>query len=536
MRRSVRAVLCMSAFLVLVASACQTPATGGGGNAAPLAVIAATPSSGSVPLTVAFDGLGSSDPGGAIASYSWAFGDGDTATGPQPTHVYTVAGTYTATLTVTDNLGLATNATKVITVGAVNASPLAVAGASPGTGSAPLAVTFSSSGSSDPDGTIASYAWTFGDGGTSTDANPAHTYTTPGNYSAELTVTDDDGAVGSDTVNIVVNANQPPVAAAGASVTVGKAPLAVAFSSLGSGDADGSIASYAWVFGDGGTSSAADPSHTYTVAGPYTATLTVTDDKGATASASVNVTVNANQAPTAVANATPAGGQAPLIVNFSSALSADADGTIVSRSWNFGDGNGSSAANPQYTYGAAGTFDVTLTITDDNGAIDTDTLQIVVSPIPNVPPTAVLDAAPTSGKRNLTVAFSSASSTDSDGTITSRSWNFGDSATSTQANPSHTYTVAGTYTATLTVTDNAGAIDTKTVLITVTPNQPPTVVAGATPTTGKQGLSVAFSSAGSVDPDGTITSFAWDFGDGRLVHCSPTRATCTRTPAPTRPC
>ena len=513
MKQSTRVGVFLSAFVLLAAAACTTPPAGGTNNP-PIAVVTATPTSGLAPLTVNFDALGSSDPGGAIASYSWTFGDGGTATGPQPSYIYAADGTYTATVTVTDNGGLTSTATKVITVGAPNAAPLAVAGVSPGSGPAPLEVTFSSTGSVDNDGSIVSYAWVFGDGGTSTAENPIHTYTTPGNYSAELTVTDDDGATGTDTVTVTVNANQPPTAVAGASVTVGKAPLSVVFSSAGSGDTDGTIASTTWAFGDGGTSTQASPTHVYNVPGPYTAVLTVTDDLGATATASVNIVANANQAPTAVANATPAGGQAPLIVNFSSASSADSDGTIVSRSWNFGDGNGSSAANPQYTYSAAGTYDVTLTITDDNGATDTDTLQIVVSPVPNVPPTAVLDATPTSGKRNLTVAFSSAGSSDSDGTITSRAWTFGDGGTSTTANPSHTYLVAGTYTATLTVTDNAGGIDTKSVIITVTPNQPPTAAATATPSTRKVGQSVAFSSVGSGDIDGTIASYAWVFGDG----------------------
>lgn len=105
-----------------------------------------------------------------------------------------------------------------------------------------------------------------------------------------LTIADSEGA------GIILNddttPNQPPVAAAGANPTSGVAPLPVSFSSAGSSDPDGSIVSYAWTFGDGGTSNAANPSHTYAAAGTYTATLTVTDNQGATGSQSVTITVN----------------------------------------------------------------------------------------------------------------------------------------------------------------------------------------------------------------------------------------------------
>ena len=133
-------------------------------------------------------------------------------------------------------------------------------------------------------------------------ADPSHTYTTVGAKAVSLTVTDDDGATDTATTTIQVDPNLSPTAAASATPTSGKLPLVVAFSSAGSSDPDGSIASYAWTFGDGGTSAAADPSHTYASAGLYTAELTVTDDNGSTDTATVSVQVNANQAPTAVAS------------------------------------------------------------------------------------------------------------------------------------------------------------------------------------------------------------------------------------------
>jgi PKD repeat protein len=296
-------------------------------------------------------------------------------------------GSDSFTYSITDGNGGTATATVNVTVNSVNDSPAAQASANPTSGTAPLAVTFSSGGSNDPDGTIVSYSWDFGDGGSSASANPSHTYTAAGTYTATLTVTDNNGATDSATVTITVTdpANQPPVAAVSANPTSGDAPLAVTFSSAGSSDPDGTVASYAWDFGDGNTSTSANPSHTYTAEGTYAATLTVTDDDGATDSATVTITVTdpPNQPPVAQASANPTSGTAPLAVTFSSAGSSDPDGTIVSYSWDFGDGNTSTSANPSHTYTAEGTYTVTLTVTDDQGATDTDTITIQVDKDPN---------------------------------------------------------------------------------------------------------------------------------------------------------
>jgi len=171
--------------------------------------------------------------------------------------------------------------------------PVAVASATPNSGTAPLVVSFSSTGSSDADGSIVSYAWDFGNGQTSTAANPSATYTSAGNYTASLTVTDNSGLSGSTSVGITVTAaaNVSPIASASGTPSSGTAPLTVAFSSAGSYDPDGSIAGYQWTFGDGSSSGLADPSNTYNSVGSYTATLVVTDNAGATDSSSVSISV-----------------------------------------------------------------------------------------------------------------------------------------------------------------------------------------------------------------------------------------------------
>lgn len=151
----------------------------------------------------------------------------------------------------------------------------------------PLYVLFES-WAMDPDGTIASYEWAFGDGAGSTEPDPYYIYTIPGMYTATLTVTDDDGATGSASVTIVAMSNLPPFAKVSANPESGTAPFEVAFTGSGE-DVDGTIVSYEWAFGDGASSTSQNPTHVYAIPDIYTATLTVTDDDGATGSASVMI-------------------------------------------------------------------------------------------------------------------------------------------------------------------------------------------------------------------------------------------------------
>lgn len=232
-------------------------------------------------------------------------------------------------------------------------------------------VSFDGTTSSDSDGSIASYAWDFGDGATSTDSKPQHTYASVGDFQVKLTVTDNDGATDSVTKTVTTVANTKPVAAFTASVD----KLSVAFDGSGSTDDDGTITSYAWDFGDGSTSTAQKPSHTFGSAGDQTVKLTVTDNDGASDSITKTVTTTSNAKPKADFTFDVD----DLAVAFDGSSSSDSDGTIASYSWDFGDGSTSTQQKPDHTYATDGDKTVVLTVTDNDGATDSVSKTVTVT-------------------------------------------------------------------------------------------------------------------------------------------------------------
>ena len=162
-----------------------------------------------------------------------------------------------------------------------NQWPVAVSTAAPKSGDTPLTVTFSSAGTTDLDGSVASYLWDFGDGTTSIAPNPQHTYNTPGKYVATLKVTDNVGATTTNTVALEITApNQNPVAKFTFTPQTGHAPLSITLSSDGSYDSDGAIGNREWHFSDGGTYFGETAFHTFNRPGTYTISLTVFDNRG----------------------------------------------------------------------------------------------------------------------------------------------------------------------------------------------------------------------------------------------------------------
>lgn len=347
-------------------------------NQLPLADIAVSQATGTAPLTITFDATASSDPDGTIVGFDWSFGDGQQGIGDVINYTYTDPGSYVVVLSVTDDSGGVSTATRVVTVEAppptVNETPIASISASATSGSAPLSVSFSGSSSSDPDGYIVKYAWNFGDGMNATGRYVSHTFGT-GVYLVTLTVTDNGGAT-SKSSRTITTTNQLPTARISASPTSGPAPLLVAFDGTGSSDPNGSIVSYSWNFGDGSTATGGNALHTFK-SGTYTVTLTVKDNNGATSQTSMSVTAT-NQLPTAVISTDITSGTAPLAVVFDGNSSSDPDGSIVTYAWNFGDGMQAVGKTVNHTFLASGVYTVTLKVTDDQGAVSSASTHITV--------------------------------------------------------------------------------------------------------------------------------------------------------------
>jgi PKD repeat protein len=263
--------------------------------------------------------------------------------------------------------------------------------------------------------------------------------------------------------------NEPPTA----SFTVACTDLSCNFTDS-STDADGSLTAWSWEFGDGRASSAQNPSHSYVAEGTYAVTLTVTDDAGGTDIVTVSVTVTA-----------PAGNDPP-VASFDVACtyltcdftdtSMDSDGSVAAWSWDFGDGATSTAQHLSHTYGAAGDYTVTLTVTDNSGATDAVSQTVSASEPPNQAPTASFSYS----CDYLTCEFTDTSS-DADGIVNWWQWDFGDGASSGSQHPFRQYGAEGTYTVTLTVWDDDNASDVVSQQVTVTAPPPSNITLTATP-------------------------------------------------------
>lgn len=398
-------------------------------NSPPFVSMQATPLEGTAPYTVNFTSTGTFDVDNDTMTYLWNFGDGTTATGPSASHVYSAPNTYTASLTVTDQFGASTTKTKTIRALPVN----------------PVKLNVSSVLASGDDGNVAANVL---DGSLSTrwsasgDQWIRFDLGSPqmvglvkiAFYNGDTRQSFFDVQTSQDGTNYTTVLSN--VESSGTSLNLESFPFGA------------KLARYLRIFGRGNST---NPFNSYTEVEVY-------QIGGPTS----------NQAPTAVIGSQPTSGSVPLLVSFSSTGSTDPDGSIVAYLWDFKDGTVSSNANPTKEFSVAGAYDVTLTVTDNQGATHSSETTVTVSAgTGNQAPTAVASGSPTSGTAPLSVSFSSAGSSDPDGSIVSYSWDFGDGGTSSVANPTHIFAANGNYTVVLTVTDNQGATSAATVAIAV---------------------------------------------------------------------
>jgi len=333
-------------------------------NKSPVAIFTVSAETVYVNETITFNAADSYDPDGYIVNYSWDFGDGSTATGFIAFHAYADNGSYSVTLTVTDNDGAtaSAHATKIV----MNRPPVASFTETAEIVDTEETISFDASDSNDPDGYIVDYSWDFGDGTKGTGVSVQHAYSQDGTYTVTLTVTDNDGAT--DTIEATKTVlNRSPIASFTESAHTVSSSENIHFDGSESHDPDGTIVSYSWDFGDGNTATGVEVDNAYEDDGVYTVTLTVIDDDDATGSATATKNV-LNRPPIAsfTENATIV--SRDEAIHFDASESHDPDGTIVSYSWDFGDGNTTTGVTTDHAYSEDGNYTVTLTVTDDDGA------------------------------------------------------------------------------------------------------------------------------------------------------------------------
>ena len=500
------------------------------------------------------NGSASSDPDGSIATYAWSKTSGPASytianAGAATTALSNLAqGVYVFTLQVTDNAGATASSTVTVTVNAApNQSPVANAGSNINITLPTNSSTLNGSASSDPDGSIATYAWSKTSGPASyTIANAGAATTalsnlTQGVYVFTLQVTDNAGATASSTVTVTVNAapNQSPVANAGSNISITLPINNSILDGSASSDPDGSIVTYAWSKTSGPASytianaGAATTALSNLVQGVYVFTLQVTDNAGATASTIVTVTVNAAAVPSNQSPIANAGNSINITLPANSATldgsaSADPDGTITNYAWNKTSGPASysigntSAATTTVSNLVQGVYVFALQVTDNAGATSSATVTVTVNAAPNQSPVANAGS-----NINITLptnnsTLNGSASSDPDGVIATYAWSkTSGPASYTIANAGVATTalsnlVQGVYVFTLQVTDNAGATASSTVTVTVNaaPNQSPVANAGSNINITLPTNSTTLNGSASSDPDGTITNFAWSKTSG----------------------
>jgi PKD repeat protein len=466
---------------------------------------------------VVFDGSGSSDPDGGLLRYHWDFGDGGTADIVNPTRTYDKGAAYPVTLTVQDESGFPNDRATDRIVVKVHESPIARAGPDQEV-CAGTEVHFDGSASHDPNGVINRYSWDYGDSTTGGGDKPVHVYSRPGDYRVLLSIEGNKAGQcnNTNTAEMHVKVDEAPVAkiAGPSAIPVG---AVASFDASQSSGATSQIQSWRWNFGDGTTAEGPTVEHVYQKAGPYVVRLTI----GTNAVASECGSTSVEQA--VVANAPPvadAGGGRLVGVDqdvlFDGSGAHDPDGTITSWSWDFGDGASASGVNVRHRYRASGKFPVTLTVTDDTQLENNRTSDTVMVSV-NAPPEPVI-AGPSAVCPGETVAFNGRSSRDADGEIKRFLWRFGDGASAEGAEVTHSYKAPGHYPLALIADDGRGLNNSQQQAgLDLHVNRPPHPMAGPDRLVCP-GEPVAFDGSTSVDWDGKLVRYHWDFGDGSTAE------------------
>ncbi|RLB65626.1 MAG: hypothetical protein DRH04_10315, partial [Deltaproteobacteria bacterium] len=429
--------------------------------------------------------------------YRWDFGDSHRTSWsqePNATHTYTDAGNYTAVFSVRDDDGAVSELQ--VNVSILGVAPQCTVGAVPTVVSEDDMVSLTGSGQDTASDTDLEYMWDFGDGNStewSDTAEAYHTYTEAGSYTAVLTVRDDDGLTGTDSVNITV-VNVPPTG----EITEMPAELdedqVGTFSAAGYDTAsDTPSLQFLWDFGDGTTAEGMTVNHSYAHSGTYTVVLTVRDDDGGTYTAEESVEVK-NMAPTGDASASSEEADEDQEVLFTGSCT-DTPSDSVSMSWHY-EKEVYGGGNLTLVFHTSGVHRVRFVCRDDDGAVFERVIEVRVR---NVRPELTSLSVPENGTAGVELAFSAcAADTPSDVEDLKIIWDFGDGTTAEGWNATHTYAAPGTWKCSVTVTDDDGDSDVKTFTVLITGEKKESTPQTADSTALYAGIGAAVAAAASL--------------------------------------
>jgi gliding motility-associated-like protein len=455
----------------------------------PVVNFTASDSVGCFPFPVTFSDK-STVSGNTINSWQWDFGDGNTATTQNPAHTYTGTGNYAVTLKVTSDKGCTRSFGKPQYI-QIASGVLADFDYAPAVNScsAPLEINFNNK--SVASGSV-NYLWDFGDGQTSTDRDPRHTYTANGSYTVILMAINNSGC--RDTVrktNLIVLGNTLTQFNIPGSICAGQ-------SFFGINTSNPAPVSVRWDFGDGTGSSNASPQKSYAVAGTYTIKLV---NQFATCADSINKAITVLPKPVAAFTTDLTYScSSPATIRFTNTTAGG-----VSYHWDFGDGGTSTDANPQHIYNAFGNYTIQLVVTGSNGCTDTiikrDLIRVTR-------PQVLINNLPVKGCLPFTVPFSATINVEDN--VVAYRWDFGDGTGSTHAAPVKTYTVEGSYTVKLVITTASGCTDSIVIPNGVEAAPPPKADFTANPRDVCRSQSIQFTNQSTPAGD----QWVWLFGDG----------------------
>ncbi len=421
---------------------------------------------------------------GSITKRNWEFGKMGVDSGTNPSFDFKSSGEYKVKLITKTNNGCKDSITKNVLV------PFGVnADFSYQNNCKNEPVQFTDSSTADST-SIQSWEWRFGDGATSSQENPNHSYTSTGSYTVELIATSKKGC--KDTIQKTITIYSDPVSAFSVGNTCEGQDVDIQNNStIGSGSL-----SYSWDFGDGTTGVGKNPKKVYSATGNYTIELVATSNNGCKDTTRQSVTINATpQSQYSVKNTC-----LDSTADFSN-NSTISSGTINSYDWEFGDGNTSSATNPSHKYASEGNYASSLVTTSDLGCQDTASKQVTIHPEPN----AAMSFSNACEKD--TVNFKDQSSIAS-GTL-NQNWDFGDGSTSGKANPKKVYSSDGSYNVELIITSGKGCEDTATQTITIHPRSNPGFILS------NQCKNDTVNFTDKTTFSGVSLNYQWEFGDGK---------------------